>query len=214
MVRDSTTAMVIIVILLVTFISIISQVYGEHDYFSSFVSWEGRPVVCLAHIPPADMYQTLKAVKSWKVAFKEYTNTDKWDYDIRIRNVLSINDCNIVVIQTDQLPPAKIGKSSIGNTDCSIVNNVCIIKVSRTYDDGKLYYDTVVHEMGHAIGLAHRLSYTMMGTPAVFMSEDVMMPVARSDMHITKASLDALIYFDNIYPIIANYTIPHGDTWK
>ena len=44
-------------------------------------------------------------------------------------------------------------------------------------------------------------------------SNDIMFPQVKVFMKITKADLDALIYFNNIEPYKANYTIPHDDRW-
>ncbi len=215
MIKNSTTAIIFFIILSVVIGVVLVDAYAEHDYFQSYVSWQGgSPSVCLVNIPPKDLYQTLKAVKSWKVALENYTHSDKWDYNIKVIYTELVTECNIVVIQSTNYEESKSKNTPIGNTTCHESKNLCIAKVNRQYENGSFYYDTIVHEMGHALGLTHRLPHIPEGFPAVFMSQDVMMPVARDSLHITKASLDALIYFDDIYPLIKNYTIPHGDTWK
>ncbi len=211
MVRDSTTAVIIFIILLVTLISYLGTAYGEHEYFEPYVYWLDRPTICIDDIDDADKWQTIRAVKSWEVAFRDYTNTTKYDYRIMVTDG-PLEACDVTLkVSTRQLEFTTT--IPIGTTACLVDEGICHITIQKKFRDGEFYYDTVVHEVGHALGLGHRLAYTDMGFISGVLSNDIMFPTIKNFIHITKESLDAIIYFDSIFPYAGNYTIPHNDTW-
>ena len=194
------------------------SVYTEHDYFSAYTIWFEKPTVCLVDIPLEDLYITYRAANQWREAMQNYTQLGTFFYDIKIPNVtVPINilkECNITINQVETLPVNAQGGTPIGVTDCKITTEFCTIKIRADYMKGAYYHDTVVHELGHALGLHHRLPYQLEGMGGVLVSNDIMMPVAKSHLIITKASLDAIIWFHSGTNYLMNYTIPHNDTWE
>ena len=203
-----------LMMLLIVGVMIGAPAFAEHDYFAPVVIWNEAPRVCLADIPSEYKYMALKASMTWREAMMDYNDdSDLWNYQVFVRSVNNTVDCSIII--------SHIGAryldqefEIVGNTDCNTTQGRCYIKINPDWNDGTHYHDTLVHEMGHALGLSHRLPYDGKGWAAVVMSNDIMFQHVKDHLHITKASLDALIFFDAAYPLIANYTIPHNDTWK
>ena len=212
MISDSSVAIIICIILLAFFVVFASEAYAEHEYFEPYIYWEAeRPVICI-WVDDKDKHQTIRAIKSWEIAFKEYTGTDKFDYRIIVRDY-GHPDCN-VLFTTSNVTLDWISTSPVGTTTCYFELGMCQVIVWSTFRSGEYYYDTVVHEIGHVMGIGHRLANDSQGFIGNVLSNDVMFETVKPFVHITKESLDAIIYFDEIFPNAANYTIPHEDTWS
>ena len=201
---------VLSIICILLIIGSIALVYAEHDYFSPYLKWKEVPIICLVDIPREDLYYVIRATDSWKEASDHYTNTT--NYTIKVTSTGEMVECDGYLHFSKQFNPNPFtGVVPVGVTDCSSVTIKCSIKIDKSYPGG--WYDTVVHEMGHFLGLGHRLSYQNEGIIAVFLSNDVMMPVAKPHVYISKESLDALEFFKQQTTFI-NYTIPHDDDWQ
>ena len=213
MISNGTLCAVIIFSLIFLLVGMLYEAQGEHDYFPPHIKWANPPQVCLADIPPEDRYITIRAVNQWEKAFNDYMGDGYFYYNVKFVNSTFINGCNIVVLPVESITNPVTGGNPMGLTTCYESRSYCILRIDRDMANGVYYHDTIVHEMGHALGIGHRLSYEMEGYPAVIMSNDIMMNQAKPFLEITKASLDAIIYFytEDFY---SNYTIPHNDTWK
>lgn len=213
MISDSTVAMIIIVILLAFFVVFLSEAYAEHEYFEPYIYWElERPVICLIGVDDKDKWQTIRAIKSWESAFRDYTQTDKFDYRIIVRD-RGHPDCNVLFTTSNSTIPWE-PETPVGTTTCFYEVGMCQVIVQTNFRNGTFYYDTTVHEIGHVMGVGHRLANDSHGFIGNVLSNDVMFPTIKKFLHITKESLDAIIYYDEIYPYVGNYTIPHNDSWE
>jgi len=212
MISDSSVALIIFIILLSFFIVFISEAWGEDEYFEPYIYWEAeRPVICI-WVDDRDKHQTLRAIKSWELAFRDYTQTDKFDYRIMIKD-RGHPDCN-VLFTTSNATMQFISTTPIGSTSCYFDLGMCQIIIWKDFRGGEFYYNTMVHEIGHIIGLGHRQANDSQGFIGNVLSNDIMFSTVKKFMNITKESLDAIIYFDEIYPYAGNYTIPHNDSWS
>ena len=212
MISDSSVAVIIFIILLSFFIVFISEAWADHEYFEPYIHWEQeRPIICVIGVEGKYKYYTLRAIKSWELAFRDYTGTDKYDYRILMGDVWP-RECN-VLFTTSNVTMAFVSTDPVGTTTCYSSLSMCQVIIQTAFQDGKYYYDTVVHEIGHVMGVGHRLANDFNGFRANVLSDDVMIPTVKPFVHITKESLDAIIYFDEIFPFAGNYTIPHNDTW-
>jgi len=211
MISDSSVAVIIFIILLAFFLVFITEAWAEHEYFEPYIYWETeRPVICI-WVDDKDKHQTLKAIKSWEKAFKEYTHSDKFEYRMIIRGY-GHPDCNVLFTTSNSTLPWE-PTTPIGTTSCYFDLGMCQVIVWSSFASGEYYYDTIVHEIGHVMGLGHRVANDSSGFIGNILSNDVMFETVKKFVHITKESLDAIIYFDEIYPLAGNYTIPHNDTW-
>ena len=213
---DSTTALIIFIILIVTFLALIVEldyIFADHDYFTSHTIWSYSPQVCLQDIPRVDLYMTIRAVNQWEKAMIEY-GKEQFNYNVRLVKSTDVTGCNIVVMQESPIINPEGGVNPIGLTSCYKDKVMCVLRIDNVRYDGIYYHDTIVHEMGHAIGIGHRLSYEMEGFPAVVMSNDIMISQAKQFLEITRESIDALIWFYEGDNYMYNYTIPHNGTWN
>ena len=204
------STIVIILIYTLILVGIVSMVFAEHHYFEPQWFWQGSPILCLVDIPKGDLYSTLSASSLWKRTLKDYNGGTGFGYVLKVTHSGDMSLCNGYLYQSDNFVPNRgTGITPIGLTSC---NGVCTLTVDRNYNEGKEYYNTVVHEVGHFLGLGHRLPYSTNGIISIFLSDDVMMPIAKPMVHITKDSLDALIRF-NLDQRFINYTLPHNNEW-
>ncbi len=190
------------------------SVYAEHDYFDSYLVWDHAPQVCLQDIPRADRFLTFRAVNSWEKAFDNYVGVGWFDYSIKEVTAADVTGCDIVVMLVKSIISPNTGKPAIGLTSCYSATSLCVARIDRDYQNGEYWYDTVVHEMGHVLGLAHRLAINPAGLPALVLANDIMMDKAKPHLYITRGSLDALIYFYDSGYNGTRFIIPHNATWN
>jgi len=207
--NDSTKVILIILTLLSIGLPVLA--FAEHDYFEPQWLWDSPPVVCLVDIPPEDKYLVLRAVTAWERALEDYNGGVGFAYHILVVESGEMAECNGYLHYSKEFKPnPTTGIVPIGLASCH-ESGLCFLKINRAHAS---WYDTIVHEMGHFLGLGHRLPYENKGIVNVFMSDDIMMPVAKDNTYITKESLDALIYFNTLEDKVYNYTIPHTNDWK
>jgi len=213
MISNGTLCAIIIFSLIFLLVGMLYEAQGEHDYFKSNVIWNQSPQVCLQNIPRGDLFLTIRAVNQWEKALKEY-GKEQFNYNLKVLTGTNVTGCQIVIMKESPINNPISDINPIGLTLCYKDIIMCVIRIDDvTYGDS-YYHDTIVHEMGHAIGLGHRLVYEASGFPALVMSNDIMMPTAKKHLYITRESLDALIWFYQDDNYIYNYTIPHNSTWK
>jgi len=188
-----------------------STAHAEHTYFDAVWKWDNSPVVCLDNIPAEDKYMTLRGAHQWEKALTDYTNSSDWDYQM-ILTEGDITGCNIVVQLVDQVKSKTDGRFLLGLTVPYLEKDLVVIYIDRDFNGGELYHDTVVHELGHALGIGHRLALTEEGFISNVISGDIMIPTGKKFLNISKESLDAMIYFNTIENS-TKYFIPHNGTW-
>jgi len=148
---DSTTALIIFVILIITFLVLIVEldyIFADHDYFTSHTIWSYSPQICLQDIPRENLYYTLRAVNQWEKAFSEY-GEKRFDYDVRLVGT-DVTGCHIVVMKQSPISNPDTGVPVIGLTACYKDIIMCVIRIDDVTWGDTYYHDTIVHEMGHA----------------------------------------------------------------
>jgi len=140
MISDSTTALIIIVILLATFIVFIIEFQEADAIRMDLMGWTLReqPIVCL-HDVKEYKYATIKAVHLWN----DFTKNPKWHIGV------SGNYCNIYVTEVLNIPN--------GYADAICNSAFCQIRISILYENRTTTdkVRTIAHELGHVFSLGH-----------------------------------------------------------
>lgn len=212
--RTSTKVAIILFCGLLLLVGSLVNAYGV-DYFANTIwrselGFEETPMVCL--IGPPDKYNALRAAKSWELALREHTQSNDYDYKIMVLKEIGPEPCDIFIEFGDPQDVWPSTETRLGAMDCNDYLNkrFCLAVIDP---DANLWYNALVHELGHSFGLGHRLSDTKDGFAYLVVQDDIMFAQAKKFAHITLESLDALQYSYNYNgwngAIIANYTIPH-----
>ena len=182
-------------ILILLLISSTGTAFG-YDYYDDKVNavWDHVPKVCF-NVPKEQKYYSIRAIDSWRKNWTNHVGNDEFHYKISdlSKNLQQYCDINIV-----NGSPAVLGASSnaLGVTQCSFKENEfadkCLIVMPFSDSD---YYNTLVHELGHAFGLGHRYPYKIEGMLGVLQANDIMFFKANPFHHITIESLDGLVYY-------------------
>jgi len=165
--------------------------------------WEEEPVFCI--IKPTNMtafedlgyskYQMIKYVNLWKIKLNHYTDSRDWKYTTVFMNKDSTTEwCGVRIYFMD----AGKKEGAIGVTECYSLRKApeetfCDITIFTKYLKHEFLGSTITHEVGHALGLGHRLAYTPCDFAAVVSSFDIMMAQAGRHQKITDDDLNALI---------------------
>jgi len=137
-VPDSTTALIIFVILIVTFLVLIVEIEDAYPIKMDLLPWtmKDKPVVCVNNITEYK-WAVFKAVQ----LFNYWTFTPQWHISIA-------KDCNIYISEVDGLDSGGVGQALC-------ISNICEITLqsgNRTQVDR---VRTMVHELGHVLSLGH-----------------------------------------------------------
>ena len=138
---DSTTALIIFVILIVTFLILIVELENAYPIKMELMSWtmNEKPIVCLENTGEYK-WATLKAIHLWN----GWTNNEPiWHIDSTTSRY-----CNIQIILLDELDTG-----GVGNVLCK--TEKCYIKLQRGERTDTDRVRTVTHELGHAFSLGH-----------------------------------------------------------
>ena len=200
---DDIQIVMIIAIIIIGILSILYYSNAFGDYLSIRENkWDKDPTFCI--LKPSDykdykpyglsMGKMIAAVNIWKVELNHYTNSNEWNYTIKVfptYNGLMGYDCDVTIefVATNTGP--------FGTTECYVVaeanRQYCDITI-YTYEQPVNYIiSTITHETGHALGLGHRLPWTKCDFAAVIPSKDIMMMSASKGQKITDDDLRALI---------------------
>ena len=182
--------------------SYLNKAYGDYLDLTGTV-WDKEPIFCI--IKPANMtqfeelgyskYQLIKYVNLWKIKLNHYTDSKDWKYTTVFMNKDSTTEwCGVRIYFMDS------GKKdgAIGVTECYSLRKApeevfCDITIFTKYLKNEFIGSTITHEVGHALGLGHRLAYTPCDFAAVVTSFDIMMAQAGRNQKITDDDLNALI---------------------
>jgi len=167
--------------------------------------WNKSPTFCLDNNSYNKTYYAMRAIKSWNVELDKIVNDNSFDYYIHT----DVNhECDVIIYNQKTNFQTKSGEA-LGTTKCLWNEGFylgCIIKVDFSHEQ---YYSTIVHEVGHALGLGHRLPFNQTGFAGVVISNDIMMQQAGSFQRITSEDINALINFyglDGFLTNSSNYT--------
>ena len=171
------------------------------DYFAYRENkWDHEPLICL--LKPENykdfkqygitMGKMVQAINIWKQKLNQYTESSNWNYSIKVLPTYTSMleyDCDV------RIEISNFGGKSFGQIDCYVIDErqFCDIVI---YDQPANYFlGTITHEVGHALGLGHRLPWTKCDFAAVILSNDIMMKDSIKHPVITDESLRALIQF-------------------
>ena len=184
-------------------LAIVSGNVASADYFAYRENkWDHEPLICI--LKPVNykdfkqygisMGKIVQATNIWKQELNQYTQSNNWNYSIKVlptyTAMLEYN-CDV------RIEIVNLAGNSFGQIDCYIMKagerQFCDIVI---YDQPANYFlSTITHEVGHALGLGHRLPWTKCDFAAVILSKDIMMMSASKNQAITDESLEALIQF-------------------
>ena len=198
-------------------------VYGANQFVFAFDyidagrgAWDNPPKICIN--PPAEQkWYSMRAISEWRKVWESYTGNNGLNFKMATIHPYPQMDCNIEIVDGN---PRAIGSkpNALGAASCNEYPNgtlkKCIIVMHFSHEE---YYTTLQHEVGHTLGLGHRLPYNVTGFAGVVMSNDIMNPMIGSFQKITEEDIKALteIYgidgFKNPETVFIprNYTIPH-----
>ena len=182
------------------------------DYFEPFgiTGWYYEPLICIIDPSPEFRYYSIHAVKLWENAFNKH-GIYNYNYRIAILDEAE-NKCDVTVnfVDRNKVLTRSHGQTDVGHTTCLETGNVfhinelirkgargCSIYVNTDYEGGKRLYVTVVHEVGHTLGIGHRLPDQVESFPFLVMTKDIMNPHLQQKPTITEESYLALNYFYN-----------------
>lgn len=139
------------------------------------------------------MGSMLQGVNIWKQELNQNFEPN-WNYTVKIYPTFTAMleaDCDVKIAFEDK------SLGPIGTTDCYVLKETerqyCDIMIYTGSVPVKFIKSTVTHEVGHALGLGHRLPYTKCDFAAVVVSGDIMMAQASVNQHITDDDLKALL---------------------
>ena len=184
------------------------------DYFPNNVyTLKENGVVCVLNPPPDKKFYILKGINAWdrymglnyytvKVITYEFFDCNATLVFANPATLWPDTDNHLAVTKCwDEPHLSQLGESIIMKRYCRAAVNLDTTE--------HLYYNAVVHETGHMLGIGHRLPYNATDFPYVFGQKDMMFPLIDKGVKLTQESLDALEYFRNNPQIKLNYTIPH-----
>jgi len=198
------------------------------DYFESngSIGWKYEPIICVVDVRPELKYYTLRAIDSWE---RELNKQGIYDYDYRIKLREDYKTvCNTIITFGNVTEVWKETTTNLGAAMCwedfkfrvvdgerkqAFGTRFCHAIINPDFEAGRYYYNTLVHETGHVLGLGHRLPLDVESYPYVVLTDDIMIPQAAPFKVITIESLNALQSMYNHSGwnglVNENYTIPH-----
>ena len=210
---------IILPIILVIFV--ISLIYITNAYGFDYINtnngiWDHPPKVCFN--PPAEKkWYIMRSIDAWRDMWYKVTGNKDLNFRMATIHPYPQMNCDIEIIDGN---PSSIGArpDAIGAAVCMWRSDgyffKCNIVISLEHQD---YYSIVQHEMGHGLGLGHRMPFNVTGFAGVIVSNDIMMGQQGPFQKITNEDINTLIDFYGIDGfnnpekvfIPKNYTIIH-----
>jgi len=156
------------------------------DYFTINGKWDNEPRVCIQITEKNQTHGILKALTLWEKKLNEHTNSTNWNYNVNIRKT----NCDIDIFQN------QIRDEIYGETICNVRNGMltsCDILIFNENIPETHFFQTFTHELGHALGLGHRLTDNQNAFPYLIETKDLMLQYAAPHQRMTNSSLAVLI---------------------
>ena len=181
----------IILVFFVISLIYVANVYGFDYINAGYGIWDYPPKVCL-RVPETQLWYTLKALDEWRNSWESNNGNKYLNFKLASMNKFSQLGCDIQIVDGN---PVTIGASklAIGVTICNNKGNNfflnCIIVMPFEHEQ---YYSTSQHELGHALGLGHRLPFNNTGFMGVMLSKDIMNAQDGGWSSITNEDINAI----------------------
>jgi hypothetical protein len=164
--------------------------YGYHYFPYINIHWDKNPNICIEFDNKSVVYKhkIISGIKEWKTKLGE-------PYDYKIYDHIN-SDCNVYVFfdtgnKKDLTNDLVYGYTSCHpNKDRTI--HYCEVELFLNNLPVKHIRPTIVHEMGHVLGLGHVTVNKPQYSPWLIIQNDIMMKAGSYHQKITQDDLDAI----------------------
>lgn len=187
------TVVTILALLLIVYGTIfgLKVAFGEEYINAGNGIWDHPPKICISP-PDAQKWYTLRSLDIWRQVWYNYTGNNNLNFSIATIHPYPQMKCDIELVNGNpQVLGAK--NDALGATACLVGSNgyfiKCLTIMYFSHDD---WYSTVQHEIGHTLGLGHRLATDKDSFVRNVLSNDIMFPISQPFSKITMEDFNAL----------------------